>query len=353
MGLAQNQQTNISVKAVVEKLVDWFKYLLSKWLIILTFTILGGALGIVYAVMWKPIYTAESTFVLEDGAKGGLGQYAGMASLIGIDIGGGGENGLFSGENILELYISRTMLVKTLLSEYPFDGKNELLVNRYINSNDLRKNWSKIPSLQNLSFNKTTNLSLVQDSILTAIAKDINKSMLTVTKPDKLLSIIKVQVKSNDELFAKAFNDLIVKNVNDFYVVTKTKKSLSNINVLQHQTDSVRYELNRAISGIASATDFNPDPNPARQILRVPSQRRQVDAEANKAILTELVKTLEMSKVSLRKETPLIQLIDQPVLPLDRTRFGKAKGLVIGMILGGFLIVISLLTKKLYQEILH
>ena len=38
----------------------------------------------------------------------------------------------------------------------------------------------------------------------------------------------------------KAFNDNIVKNVNDFYIQTKTKIEFQNVQILQHQTDSVR-----------------------------------------------------------------------------------------------------------------
>ncbi len=51
-------------------------------------------------------------------------------------------------------------------------------------------------------------------------------------------------------------------------------------------------------------------------VRRAPSAKRQVDVQANKAILTELVKQTELAKVTLRKETPLIQIIDRPILPL-------------------------------------
>jgi hypothetical protein len=47
-------------------------------------------------------------------------------------------------------------------------------------------------------------------------------------------------------------------------------------------------------------------------------------------LLTELVKQSELAKVTLRKETPLIQIIDRPILPLAKERFGKAKGIVLG-----------------------
>ena len=59
--------------------------------------------------------------------------------------------------------------------------------------------------------------------------------------------------------------------------------------------------------------------------------------------LTELVKQTELAKVTLRKETPLIQVIDRPILPLPKERFGKAKGLVMGGFLAGFLMVLGLI----------
>jgi hypothetical protein len=139
--------------------------------------------------------------------------------------------------------------------------------------------------------------------------------------------------------------------VSDFYVDTKTKKSVDNLAILQHQTDSVRAVLNSALTGVAVSTDINPNPNPSRQILRVPSQRRQVDVQANQAILMELVKNLEISKVSLRKETPLIQVIDRPIMPLEKERLGKIKSILVGGILGAFIIIFFLLLNKFLSYI--
>jgi hypothetical protein len=153
-------------------------------------------------------------------------------------------------------------------------------------------------------------------------------------------------VKTGNELFSKRFTEALVKEVSDFYVETRTKKSSDNLGILQHQTDSVWNALNGAISGVASSADANPSPNPARLTLRVPAQKRQISVQTNTVILQELVKNLELAKVSLRKETPLIQIIDKPILPLEKEQFGKKKGLIIGGLIGGALIVIFLLIKK-------
>src|SRR5690606_31415017 len=110
---------------------------------------------------------------------------------------------------------------------------------------------------------------------------------------------------------------------------------------------------NAAMSGVASSIDANPNPNPALQTLKLPSQRKQVDAQTNQAMFIELIKNLEAAKVTLRKETPLFQIVDTPILPLEKEGFGKLKGLVIGGFLAGFLIVAFLLIKKMFKDIVN
>ncbi|SEB00017.1 Wzz/FepE/Etk N-terminal domain-containing protein [Pedobacter hartonius] len=349
----QKETEEISLTELVSKLSTGYHYLLSKWLIIFIFGIVGGILGVVYAGFKKPVYTAATTFVLEDGdgGGGGLGQYSGLASMVGIDVGGGG--GIFQGDNILELYKSRKMIEKTLLTEVEYNGKKELLVDLYIEFNNLRENWKDIPELKTVKFKKTTvegskpGFTRLQDSLLGAFVKDINKGYLSVAKLDKKLSIIKAEVKAQDEFFAKSFNDEIVRNVNDFYIQTKTKKSIANVIILQQKADSVRAALNGAIFSGAAVFDATPNLNLTRQVQRsAPMQRSQVSAETNKAVLAELVKNLELSKMSLRKETPLIQVVDEPVLPLDMTKFSKLKGIVIGGFLFGFFTCLILIVRK-------
>jgi uncharacterized protein involved in exopolysaccharide biosynthesis len=85
-------------------------------------------------------------------------------------------------------------------------------------------------------------------------------------------------------------------------------------------------------------------------VRRAPSARLQVDVQANTAILTELVKQSELAKVTLRKETPLIQVIDKPILPLKMEKFGKAKGIVLGGILAGFLTVLVLIIRRVFKS---
>lgn len=357
-GNSKNEQDVISIRELLIKLKDIYSYLLSKWVLLLIFGIIGAGLGFLYASWKAPIYTATTTFVLEEGSGGGgLGGLGGLASMAGIDLGADG-GGLFQGDNILELYKSRSMIEKTLLSRVDSNNKKDLLIDYYIEFNHLKKGWEKNKELLNLKFSvepnaNETSYKRLRDSVMGSVVTDIKMNYLNVFKPDKKLSLIFAVVKAKNEFFAKAFNDQIVKNVNDFYVQTKTKKSLENVAILQRKTDSVRSVMNGAIYRAASVIDATPNLNASRGAQRAaPMQSSQFSAETNKAILTVIVQNLEMSKMSLLKEKPLIQVVDQPIYPLDKVAFGKLKGIVVGGFMFSFLTACFLLVRRLFLSLM-
>jgi uncharacterized protein involved in exopolysaccharide biosynthesis len=80
-----------------------------------------------------------------------------------------------------------------------------------------------------------------------------------------------------------------------------------------------------------------------------PSARKQVDVQANTAILTELVKQSELAKVTLRKETPLIQVIDRPILPKEG-KVWEGEGILLEG-LSGVLTVLGLIVRRVLRDI--
>ena len=137
------------------------------------------------------------------------------------------------------------------------------------------------------------------------------------------------------------------------YIETKTKKAKYNYEILQKQTDSIRNELNLAITGVAQANDNTYNLNPALNVKRSTSAKRQVDVQANTAILTQLVANLEMAKVTLRKETPLIQIIDKPILPLRKERVSKINSIIVGGFISTFLCMSVLGFRRILNDVSH
>ena len=220
----QRTDNGIPVSHLV--VVLWFAltYVWRRWLLILLICLSCGLAAFVYALFKKPTYTAICTFVLGDSGNSSFEQYSSLASLAGINLGGGG--GAFQGDNIFGLYKSRLMIEKTLLSTGTFNGKRQLLIDYYLDFNKLREKKTANDRKTYISFSgDPLHFNRAQDSIITDIWDLFNHKYLDVSKQDKKLSIYQVVFSSKDELFTQVFTELLVKNVNDFYVQTKVEKS--------------------------------------------------------------------------------------------------------------------------------
>jgi len=352
----QFDNDEISLKELIMKIKEWYIFLLSKWKLIVLMGVIGGLIGFTYAYFQKPTYKATLTFAMEEekSGGGGLGGALGLASQFGIDLGSSG-GGAFSGANLIELMKSRKLVEKTLLSPITVNGKTQSIVDYYLEFKELKKDWDEKPLLKNLQFPidaDRSNFTLQQDSILKNLASGLIKTDLVISQKDKKVSILSIEMNSTNEQFSKVFCETIAKETSEYYVEIKSKKAKMNVDILQHQSDSIRAELNSAITGVAAATDNVFNLNSAMNVRRTPSARRQVDVQANTAILTQLVGNLELAKVTLRKETPLLQIIDRPSFPLEKEKVGKLKSLLLGGFLAGFLTILYLVFTAIYKKII-
>lgn len=360
--ISENNQIDsqeISLKELILKIKEWVAFLKSKWKIIFLISFIGATIGLVYALIDKPVYKGLLTFAMEEekgGGSGGLSGALGLASSFGIDLGGSGGGGAFAASNLTELMKSRLIVEKVLLKPINIKGKITTLAEYYIEINTLRENWGKTPSLKNINFLPSINrvtYTLQQDSILQEFHKKlIDKENLNIMQKDKKVTILSIEVMSKDELFSKLFCENLAKETSDFYIETKSKKAKINVDVLQKQADSVKNELNGAIIGVAQAADNVYNLNPSLNIKSTNSRKKQIDVQANTAILTNILVQLELAKINLRKETPLIQLIDRPILPLEKEKAGKLKSLLLGGLLGGLLSALYLVFNLMFKKLL-
>ena len=247
------------------------------------------------------------------------------------------------------------MIEKTLLSSQIINGKSTTLAEYFIGFNKMRTGWEANQNLKNLYFlpnSDRTNFNLTQDSVLKSIYNSINTTEnLKIFQKDKKITITTVEVNSNSELFSKLFCESLVKETSNYYIEIKTKKAKLNVELLQKQADSIRKELNYAINGVAVSTDNIFNFNPAKFIKRAPSTIRQVDVQTNNAVLTQVIVNLELAKIALRKETPLIQVIDHPILPLEKSKLSKFKAMVLGGFFVGLLTTLYLIFNQYLKKI--
>ncbi|MFL0160811.1 GumC domain-containing protein [Aquirufa salirivi] len=342
---AVEEEGNISIMDIIQIGINLYHFLKNKWIFIALASAIGFGAGLYFAMNEKPTYKAVLTFALEEDKGPGAG-VSGIASQIGLNLGGDAGGNLFSGQNLLEIMKSQLMVRKTLLKPITINSKETTLADYYI----------KIYQIYAEDYpNKTTfyqlkNFSRTEDSTIAILYKNIINDHLIVLQPDAKISILKIEVNSIDELFSKLFCEHLIQETSDFYGETKSKKSRINVNILQHQADSLRMELNSAITGVAVAVDNVYNLNPALNVRKTTGAKKQIDVQTTTVMLTQVLTNLEMGKLMLRKETPLIQVIDKPILPLEITKKSKRESALGGSILFGCLSILFFLAKKYFQK---
>ena len=335
----------ISLSFLISGFKEWFSFLIAKknFIVLVTSSILFFTISFNYLL--NPVHYARTTFVLDNDSTSSMGDLSSLASLAGINASSFIDaSSLFQIDNIQELYRSNAMIKKTLFSKSKIDKKNVLIIERFIKAENLEKKWSSVGfNIKNLSSN---NSSRVQDSLIKDLVKLIKKEYLLVDKPSRKTTILEIGFDHKDEVLAKIFNENLVKIVNEFYQKTKTLKTGSNLNILQRQSDSVKIVLDSSIMILAETDQNIPNPNPLSKVNLVPYQKAMIDVQVNSAIYQELLKQLELAKVTHRNNMPLIQVIDKPSYPLENSRWKLFKTLIYGLIFGFSFSIFSLSLKR-------
>jgi hypothetical protein len=319
-------------------LKTYLAYLRTKIVLILGVTTLGALLGLTY-VSIKPIkYTARSSFVVEDSKSlGGSGLMGAISGQLGPELLGalGGSN-LLSGENIIELAKSRSLLRKTFLTSY--DGSSVSLADRYASSLKLKEDWldsRKVGVKVDFSWTKKK-YSRLEDSLLNTLIDRVIKKDIEVFKPDRRLSLFEVNITMRDEQLASLFCKRLLSMTSDLYINAKTKRIKGNISRLQHLADSLQRYANQRVRTTAQSNFKMLDLNPQYYEQEVESTINTREESLSGMIYAEVLKNLEISKASLLQETPTIQLVDTPETPLPSNLIEWYEGLIYGLLGGLF-----------------
>lgn len=344
----QQYNDEIQLKDILTKLSEYKQELWSKKGKIILFSFLFFALGVAVAIFSTKSYKAELTFVVED-AKGGnpLGTMSGIASQFGFDL-GGNSSSTFSQQNIMQLLKSRGVVESTLLRKGKLEGKQDLLVEHYITINNIREDWKQNKDFDGVNFNQTHTLN--HDSIMGWIWNQIVENRLAIEIQNDEANIITLSYVSVDENFAKQFSENLIDEMSKMYVAHQTKQARNTLDFLQDRADSVFIELDKSEQEFARVKDIN------QRIIKASGRLKELqlmrEVEVLNTMYLEIVKNLEISKMTLLNQTPIINIIDKPVLPLEEKALSKTIYGVLGWGLGGFLSVFFFVFRKLFKDAL-
>ena len=332
------KETGFSLQAVLASVRSFFSFLFSRWWLILLTVAVGGGLGLVYHSMQRPKYEATTTFILEDKSSGGGGGLAGIASQFGLNLGGLSSGSIFTGDNILDILRSKTIIQQVLLSKVGDAGTGDkTLGDLYLDFSGARKGWAqKKPQLATIRLAEgKSGLTPLQDSVLNIIYESLIKNHLVTERTSKQGTIIKVKVTAGNSAFARLLAERLVEESSKLYLNLRVGTATENIRQLQRRSDSLLVLLN-AKSYRAAASQLL-DINPGIRTATVPVEIANRDKTVIATLYAEVTKNLEASKLLLSQQTPVIQLLDRPGFLLDDHKKGRLFLLVVGGFLGGVL----------------
>lgn len=355
--MQSNQETDNTIHDTEEESFT-FRSLLLNWQesvfsalrfrkILALAAIAGGLLGVGYAWIRHNTYTAKLTFVVEESKGSGGSIASALAGQFGFDVGSlSGTSGVLAGDNVLELLKSHSLIKKTLLTPYA-DSSTVSIADRYAEIYNWKEKWKKSSEVgKQVDFPvNQKQFSRLEDSLLQKIITRIEESELSISKPDKKLGFFTLQVTTRDERISQLLCERLLKITTDFYVDTKTKRLSNNVARLQRRADSLGTLLDKRTFSAAEANQFLLDGNPAYSAPTVDAEISTRNKYIQGTVYAEIVKNLEVSKTSLIQETPTVQIVDQPELPLKENKTGFLYGGMVG-VLAGFFSVLFLLTLR-------
>jgi uncharacterized protein involved in exopolysaccharide biosynthesis len=340
----QSNNQEDPLKQLILLLKGFYKEALRRWFFISAFVFLSAGIGISAAILLPIEYEAKLTFIIEEpgSGAGALAGYAGVASQFGVDL--GGESSAFSTDNVVELLRSRQLVSEALLST---QGANPL-INRFIDAYELRSEWDEDERLVDLQFGPER--GYLQDSLMAGIYESLIENHLVVERVNIASNILYVSCITSDELFSKEMSERLVDAVTKYYIDVKTQRARKTLDFVQERTDSVANAMSGAELELARWKDSQRSIIKAEGYLTELRLQRQV--QILNAMYGEAIKNLELSKMTLLKETPLLQVIDRPILPLKQIKLSLPKAVLIFGFIGGVLALLWVIGSKIIRDTL-
>ncbi|MEN9299902.1 MAG: hypothetical protein RLZZ429_2215 [Bacteroidota bacterium] len=323
MNSIKNEEEDFSFRMLLDNWWNSFLHALRSWKLISVGVLVGVLLGLAYAYIKKPVYTARISFVVEESKSGGGNLASALAGQFGFDMSNiAGSGGVLAGDNVLELLKSRSLLRKTLLTGYPEAPASQSLADLYANVYRLKEKWADDEKIGKTVMFKTgqTKLPRLEDSLLQIITERILKKELSIAKPEKKLSFFELELTTRSEPLSVLICERLLKTATDFYIQTKTSRIRTNVERLQRRADSLAYRLDQKTASAANTGLRLIDINPAYTSPLIDAEIKSRDKYIQSTVYAEIIANLEASKTALIQETPTIQIVDQPELPLKKQK---------------------------------
>lgn len=362
-------EDEISLKDLILKFWEYFSHVLRSWKLIGLFVILGGLFKLFSYFTHIPTYPATISFMINEDESSSLGGIGSLLGSFGGLLGGASEYNL---DKVLEISKSDRIAERILTKKATVNGKEDYIANHLIISQDTLDKWITVPWYQKPFINYERKLQLrayrfTSDTIdfnngaQTYVLKQLNqllfgqkngagKGGLVTSEFGELTGIMKLSTASHHPTLSIDITNTIFDELKEFYIKKSTEKQKQTFDLMKLKHDSINDLLAANEYALARFQDTNRGLFKIRDQVKKDQYQREVFILAT--ALGEAKKNLEISDFALKNKTPFISILDRPFMPLGSSRESIFKTSFLGLILGGLVGVLFVVSRKIYQEIM-
>ncbi|WP_341226365.1 Wzz/FepE/Etk N-terminal domain-containing protein [uncultured Arcticibacterium sp.] len=326
----------------------FLKVIWKEKLLIFGIILVFAILGIWFAFSLKKEYVSEGK-ILPEISSGGGGSLGGLADLVGI---GGFELGMKNNTDAIrpDLYpdVIKTAPFFLGLLEQTFITQNSdsIRFNEYC---DLYIIESSEESTQE-AFKGRPEGVIVLDQLTESKIKELRERV--VGSIDKKSGVISISAKMPDPVIAAEIAHYAMNYLTGYVSTYRTEKLRSEVDFLENKVASAKGTFYKDQSKKAVYEDQFSAATMRLKSADVQRERIESEYKMSTSIYNELLKKYEESKLKLKQETPIFQILEPPMAPNLASE--PKKGFILGVfILIGFLVslVATLFVKKNHRKV--
>lgn len=304
-------------------LIDTFLFFWRKRFFIIKFSSVVVVLGIIYSLIQQPYYSSYVTLYKNTSSQKAPSSLLSLASSFGY---AGSKDNTFSIEDLLS---SRDLLSKIVTKKWNTEKRSDSIT--------LIEYWEM-----------ETKTDLEAEIVACKTLKERFSYEM-----DDLSFLITIDLLMEEPKLARDVLTYAIELVDNYVQNEQKTTTKNNIKYINKRLDSVRNELTNAEIALKNFRQNNMVISQSPE-LQLKYARLQREVSIKQQVYMTLEKEKESAKIELVKETPVIDILDEPVAPYKRAKPKRTLIVIISGFLGLFLslgvIVIQKFYSMLYME---
>ena len=326
------QEEEIDLVEVVQKLWKNRK-------LILKITVVFMVLGVLVALFSPKEYTAGCTMVPQSGDKKVGGNLSGLASMVGINLGGASGGEVLS-PTIYPKIVSSIPFKKDLMATpLKFEEYDQPIT--LLDYYTIVKYTIGLPGviINAIRGEDTTMISAGQGSAIQSLSKDEKKmsemlnDMISLNVNDKD-GYVQLSASLGEPLavaqLAERAQELLQTYITDF----KIEKVKSNLTFVEQQYDAAKKRYEKMQDSLARFRDANKSFSSA--VAKTQEEALTNEYNLTYSVYSELAKQMEQAKIAVNETTPILTIVEPVVVPIERSKPKRGLICVLFTFLGGF-----------------